>query len=88
MGQSYTSHTPHVHLIGAKSEKSLVRKRFSREATGNKEFRPRLREMTGEEVLRPRAKEVASKDTFYERGIAGNKSFCAVNYDFSRLAAG
>ena len=44
--------------------------------------------MTSEEVLTPRAKEVPSKDRFYAREIAGNKAFCAVNYDFPGLVAG
>ena len=39
-------------------------------------------------MLTPRAKEVPSKDTFYGREIAGNKAFCAVNYDFPGLVAG
>ena len=56
-----------IHFIGAKREKSLVRKRCLRGIAGNKAFRPE-------------ALEVATKEAFYAREIADNKVFCAGNF--------
>lgn len=63
MGQSYTLHTLlHIHLLGAKREKSMIRKRCLGEIAGNKTFRPKAPEVTG-------------KEAFYAREIAGKKAF-------------